>query len=72
MGPSWVHGMVAAMLDRERPDTCPHCGWTWAAVEANLLVGCPLCYDVWKDTLKTESQVPGYASHYSVSSTHPL
>jgi protein-arginine kinase activator protein McsA len=37
--------------DKKRLDACPYCGCTLAVAEASGLFGCPLCYDVFEESL---------------------
>lgn len=46
--------LIGAFLrPRRKAAACPACGWTLAAVETSRGVGCPLCYEVFADQIRT-------------------
>lgn len=38
--------VAACVAPRQVSEVCPHCGTTIERVRSDLLVGCPLCYEV--------------------------
>ena len=53
-----ILGTLAHMRQSEVPlEACPHCSTSWATVAASSLVGCPLCYVVFRHRLEAEFNV---------------
>lgn len=47
--------LVSGFLVYERAsEPCPHCGWTLQQVQERAVLGCPLCYEVFKSEITSQ------------------
>ena len=69
---SFLSKVVGFMANQPRAENCPHCQWTLEEYRKSMLLGCPLCYEVFGEELKSESDPGVQSSEYSVSSTLQL
>lgn len=47
--------LLSGFLGYERIDAvCPNCGWSLAQVQERAVLGCPLCYEVFKSEITSQ------------------
>lgn len=42
------------LMAERQDDVCPNCGWTLAQVQQMAVLGCPLCYEVFKTEMTSQ------------------
>lgn len=47
--------LLSGFLGYERTEeVCPNCGWTASQVQERAVLGCPLCYEVFKSDITSQ------------------
>lgn len=54
-GRTELERLILALYGRRSTDgECPHCGWTHEQFNESGFVGCPLCYTVFGELIRSE------------------